>query len=252
MKFSIKDFFRKLRIRSHLLKKSLVEKLLFCAVKRTNKSLTFQIEKGIFHTTFRQHVVTSIVFLMFKSSRAELFWGKGVLRICSKLVGEHLSRSVISIKFQSNFIETTLRHGCSPFPKNTSGWLLLNVAVKWLSSMIWLIKCCKIQQNNYLYFQRTIYIFNEIIIYIFNELILFIFNAIIIYILNQIIILIQQIIYIFNQIIIYIFNQIIILIQQIIYIFNQIIIFIQWISYIFNEIIIFIQLNSIKYMVNKV
>ena len=251
MKFSIKDFFRKLRIRSHLLKKSLVEKLLFCAVKRTNKSLTFQIEKGIFHTTFRQHVVTSIVFLMFKSSRAEVFWGKGVLRICSKLVGEHLSRSVISIKFQSNFIETTLRHGCSPFPKNTSGWLLLNVAVKWLSSMIWLIKC-KIQQNNYLYFQRIIYIFNEIIIYIFNELILFIFNAIIIYILNQIIILIQQIIYIFNQIIIYIFNQIIILIQQIIYIFNQIIIFIQWISYIFNEIIIFIQLNSIKYMVNKV
>ena len=68
MKFSIKDFFRKLRIRSHLLKKSLVEKLLFCAVKRTNKSLTFQIEKGIFHTTFRQHVVTSIVFLMLKAA----------------------------------------------------------------------------------------------------------------------------------------------------------------------------------------
>ena len=202
MKFSIKDFFRKLRIRSHLLKKSLVEKLLFCAVKRTNKSLTFQIEKGIFHTTFRQHVVTSIVFLMFKSSRAEVFWGKGVLRICSKLAGEHPSPSVISIKFQSNFIEITLRHGCSPinllhifrtsFPKNTSGWLLLNVAVKWLSSMVWLIKCCKIQQNNYLYFQRIIYIFNEIIIYIFNELILFIFNAIIINIFNEMIVLIQQ------------------------------------------------------------
>ena len=202
MKFSIKDFFRKLWIRSHLLKKSLVEKLLFCAVKRTNKSLTFQIEKGIFHTTFRQHVVTSIVFLMFKSSRAEVFWGKGVLRICSKLAGEHPSPSVISIKFQSNFIEITLRHGCSPinllhifrtsFPKNTSGWLLLNVAVKWLSSMVWLIKCCKIQQNNYLYFQRIIYIFNEIIIYIFNELILFIFNAIIINIFNEMIVLIQQ------------------------------------------------------------
>ena len=109
---------------------------------------------------------------------------------------------MISIKFQSNFIEITLRHGCSPinllhifrtsFPKNTSGWLLLNVAVKWLSSMIWLIKCCKIQQNNYLYFQRIIYIFNEIIIYIFNELILFIFNAIIINIFNEMIVLIQQ------------------------------------------------------------
>ena len=43
-------------------------------------------------------------------------------------------RSVISIKLQSNFIEITLRRGCStvnllhifrtPFPKNFSGWLL--------------------------------------------------------------------------------------------------------------------------------
>ena len=41
----------------------------------------------------------------------------------------------VSIKLQSNFIEITLRHGCSsvnflhifrtPFYKNTSGWLLL-------------------------------------------------------------------------------------------------------------------------------
>ena len=40
-------------------------------------------------------------------------------------------------KLQSNFIETTLRHGCSPvnllyifrtsFSKNTSGWLLLHI-----------------------------------------------------------------------------------------------------------------------------
>ena len=45
-------------------------------------------------------------------------------------------QSVISIKLQSNFIEITLRHGCSPvnllhifrtpFPKNNSGRLLLN------------------------------------------------------------------------------------------------------------------------------
>ena len=42
-------------------------------------------------------------------------------------------RNVISIKLQSNFIEITLWHGCSPvnwlhiskipFPRNTSGWL---------------------------------------------------------------------------------------------------------------------------------
>ena len=43
---------------------------------------------------------------------------------------------MISIKLQSNFIEIALRHGCSPvnllhifrtaFPRNTSGWLLLD------------------------------------------------------------------------------------------------------------------------------
>ena len=62
---------------------------------------------------------------------------KGVLKICSKFTGEHPCQSAISIKLQSNFIEITLRRGCSPvnllyifrtpFPKNTSGGLLLNL-----------------------------------------------------------------------------------------------------------------------------
>ena len=61
--------------------------------------------------------------------------GKDVLKICSKFTGEHPCRSMISIKLLSNFIEITLRHGCSPvnllhifrtpFLKNTSDWLLL-------------------------------------------------------------------------------------------------------------------------------
>ena len=48
---------------------------------------------------------------------------------------ENPCRSAISIKLQSNFIEITIRHGCSlvnfmrifrtPFPRNTSGRLLL-------------------------------------------------------------------------------------------------------------------------------
>ena len=38
----------------------------------------------------------------------------GVLKIYSKFTGEHPCRSVISINLQSNVIETTLRHGCSP------------------------------------------------------------------------------------------------------------------------------------------
>ena len=39
---------------------------------------------------------------------------KSLLRICSKFTGEHPCRSVISIKLQINFVEITLRHGCSP------------------------------------------------------------------------------------------------------------------------------------------
>ena len=74
---------------------------------------------------------TSIV----RSSHSKMFLRKGVLKIYSKLTGEHPCRSAISIKLQSNFIESTLRHGCSPvnllhifrtpFPRNTSQWLLL-------------------------------------------------------------------------------------------------------------------------------
>ena len=69
-----------------------------------------------------------------RSSRPEVFLVIGVLKICNKLTGEHLCRSVISIKLQSNFIEIILLHGCSPvllhifrtpFSRNTSGWLLL-------------------------------------------------------------------------------------------------------------------------------
>ena len=59
-----------------------------------------------------------------------MFSRKGILKICGKFTGEHIC--------QSNFIEITLRHGCSPvnflhifrtpFSKNTSGWLLPKVA----------------------------------------------------------------------------------------------------------------------------
>ena len=78
--------------------------------------------------------------LMARSSHQEVFQEKGVLKICSKFTGEHPCRSAISIKLQSSFIETTLWHECSPsnllyifrtpFPKNTSGWLLLLVVKK--------------------------------------------------------------------------------------------------------------------------
>ena len=64
-----------------------------------------------------------------------LFCQENFFNICGTTNLEHPYRSVISIKLQSNFIEITLRHGCcpvnllhifrTPFPKNTSGWLLL-------------------------------------------------------------------------------------------------------------------------------
>ena len=47
------------------------------------------------------------------SATPETFLGKVVLKICSKFTGEHPDRSVISIKLQRNFVDITLRHGCS-------------------------------------------------------------------------------------------------------------------------------------------
>ena len=68
---------------------------------------------------------------------------KKCLKIYTKFTGEHLCRSVISIKLQSNFIEFTLRHGCPPgnllhifrtsFPWKTSRWLLLKNWVTFFS-----------------------------------------------------------------------------------------------------------------------
>ena len=49
-----------------------------------------------------------------RSSPPELFLGKFVLEICTKFTGEHSYRSEIWKKLQSDFIETTLRHGYSP------------------------------------------------------------------------------------------------------------------------------------------
>ena len=66
-----------------------------------------------------------------RSSHPDEFLIKGVLKICSKFTGEHPYRSA---KLQSNFIEITFQHGCSPvnllhifripFLKNTFPWLL--------------------------------------------------------------------------------------------------------------------------------
>ena len=51
----------------------------------------------------------------YRSSYPEVFLGKGVLKICSTFTGEHPRQSTISIKLLCR----------TPFPRNTSGWLLL-------------------------------------------------------------------------------------------------------------------------------
>ena len=70
-----------------------------------------------------------------RSSQPEVFYENVILKICSQFTREQPCRSVISIKLLCNFIEITLRRGCSPvnllhifrppFPGNASGRLLL-------------------------------------------------------------------------------------------------------------------------------
>ena len=58
--------------------------------------------------------VSLLVLCALYASVCDVCVWKGVLKICSKFTGEHPCGSVISIKLQTNFIEITLRHGCSP------------------------------------------------------------------------------------------------------------------------------------------
>ena len=58
-----------------------------------------------------------------RSSLSEGFFEKDVLKICSKVTGEHPCRSAISIKLLCNFIEISLRHSCSPV--NFAAYLFL-------------------------------------------------------------------------------------------------------------------------------
>ena len=105
----------------------------------------------------------SIYFEIKQTSRGVL--RKRFLKICSKLTGEHQCWSVISITLHSNFIETTLRHGCSPvyllhifrtpFRTNTSGRLLLfEIAIKRFVVRMFSLSRQNFVQNNKKYHQK--------------------------------------------------------------------------------------------------
>ena len=92
------------------------------------------------HQRFKGYSLTNCAFpLNFKSSHPGVFLRKGVLKRCSQITRKHPYQSVISKKLTCNFIEIALWHGCSPvnllhifrtpFPKNTSGRLLVKLDI---------------------------------------------------------------------------------------------------------------------------
>ena len=63
----------------------------------------------------------SVNYIMCRSSRPEVFLGKGVLKICSKFIGEHPCRSVISIKLLCSVMYCFLIDTHSLFSYTRSG-----------------------------------------------------------------------------------------------------------------------------------
>ena len=59
------------------------------------------IEKSKYRTSLGKALLIVSSKKSLSGSGPEVFLRKGVLRICSKFTGEHLCRSVISIKLQS-------------------------------------------------------------------------------------------------------------------------------------------------------
>ena len=59
------------------------------------------IEKSKYRTSLEKALLIVSSKKSLSGSGPEVFLRKGVLRICSKFTGEHLCRSVISIKLQS-------------------------------------------------------------------------------------------------------------------------------------------------------
>ena len=72
-----------------------------------------------------------------RSSRSEVFLGKGVLKIWSKFTGEHPYRSAISIKLLWRSAISIKLLCRTAFPRNTSGWLLLE-----MSKTIMILRIC--------------------------------------------------------------------------------------------------------------
>ena len=103
---------------------------------RDLRSLVWTRGLTVFASSLIVRKVCSSEVEISRSSHPKVFLRKGVRKTCSKFTWEHPWRSAILLMLKSNFIEIALRHGCSPlnllhifrtpFPRNTSGWLLLD------------------------------------------------------------------------------------------------------------------------------
>ena len=117
---------------------------------------------------------------IFGSSHSEVLLEKGVMKICSKFIGEHPCRSVIPS-------EITLWHGCSPvnllhifrtpFTKNTSGGLLLYIV---FIDIIWIHICLEVsyiifhitEEGSMRQFKKLLNIFLQTFSYFFKNIFL--------------------------------------------------------------------------------
>ena len=110
----------------------LTQQILWTKFKLTKCMIDLWISDNINFSSWKpSHQSFSLCQVFFRSIRPEAFLEKGVLKICSKFTGEHPCRSVIAIAtlLKSHFgmgvavnLQQIFR---GPFPRNTSGWLLL-------------------------------------------------------------------------------------------------------------------------------
>ena len=124
------------------------------------------MQKTFFGTLILQNTLQPLVFVakIVRSSRLQMFFKIGVLKIFASFTGKHLCWSPLLMKLQAwrsaNFIKTRLQHGCfpvkfikflrTPFVQNTSGGCFWIVNLKWytlwkstqIRSFFWSVFSC--------------------------------------------------------------------------------------------------------------
>ena len=74
-------------------------------------SSTYDLFDTLFLRIFYLYLKDILFFGDFRSSHPEVFWGKGVLKICSTFIGEHPCRNAISIKLLATLLKSRFSMG---------------------------------------------------------------------------------------------------------------------------------------------